>query len=222
MSDSLYNNEVVSLSYASKCLLHDSLERTSKAYTLFCDASHATNFFLGTWNLLLSRIESALAFSFIALTSIPAMILSMIFTPCFLVLATTLNVLSQLPGLSYFQSIQQFTVDSADVIYRTIRANIIGVAATFLFLSASAINILPLPGILNVVNFLVDSLNSLIECLGPLLSIRVIVPGNGEFDGTRTEISLLTKAEEYLRALSTNNYLKEETSSFLLYHSTAP
>ena len=61
--------------------------------------------------------------------------------------------------------------------------------------------------IVQSVNFLVDSLNELIECLGPLLTIRVIVPGNGEYDGTRTEISLLTKVEEYLRALSTNNYL---------------
>ncbi len=66
-------------------------------------------------------------------------------------------------------------------------------------------------------NSIISAINWLVECLGPLQTVRIVVPGKGSYDGTKQPISALSDFEEYLRALSTENYLKEETSDFIVY-----
>ena len=128
-----------------------------------------------------------------------------------------MNLLSRIPGISSFKSVQIFTQNSSNAIYRTLKVNLIAIPVIFLFLSASAVNIF-LPGILKSPNVFFNSIHEIVKSLGPLQTIRAIVPDVANIIGTQKDLSALARAEEYLRALSSQNYLKEIITSDLIHH----
>lgn len=199
--------------YNAKRLLDDSVERTLRGYRGIGEGAIVTGF----GNILLSRVESATAFSFVALSAIFLTLGGVIMTPCFLIPATVLNLISRVPGIASFESVQNFTRESSDVIYRTLRIYLVAIPVIFLFLSASGINTF-LPGVLKPQNVVFNSIHGIVESLGPLQTIRGIVPNVTEVVGTETELSALAGAEEYFRALSSQNYLKEVRVSSLTHH----
>ncbi len=198
----LYQSNFFLCNYNAKRLFHDSVTRTSKGQLAFCQA----NYLDGVAHILLARIESAGAVVLGFLPVIPFVAISMIITPIFLIPATVLNLASRIPGISSFESVKNFTVESEDAIFRTLRLNLIALPATFLFLSGAAINIIP--GILGEENIFFSLVHWLVESLGPLKSICAVV-NERSFQGTMKEESMLTIAEDSLRALSHKNYLKE-------------
>jgi hypothetical protein len=201
------------LPYDAKRLLDDSIDRTLRGYRGISEGAVLT----GCGNILLARVESVAAFSFAALSTAILTLGGAIVAPCFLIPATALNLISRIPGISSFASVQNFTQDSSDAIYRTLKIYLLAIPVIFLFLSASAINTF-LPGILKSQNVFVNSIHGIVEPLGPLLTIRAIVQDVAEIVGTTTNISLLAGVEEYFRALSSQNYLKDVWVSSLTHH----
>lgn len=200
--------------YNAKRLLDDSVERTFKGYRAVGEGSIITGF----GHLLLARVESVAAFSFVALTATPLGFAGVILTPCFLITAIPLNLASRLPGISSFECVQNFTRDSSDGIYRTIRINLLAIPIIFLFLSASGINTF-LPGILKPQNVFFNAIHGLVESLGPLKTISVKIENiEAEVVGTETQISPIDGIEEYFRALSSQNYLREVTAFQVIHH----
>jgi len=189
--------------YNAKRLLDDSVTRTLKGYREISEGSVLT----GCSNILLGRVESVAAFSFVALSATFLTVCGIIITPYFLISATALNIISRVPGISSFELVQNFTRDSSNVIYRTLKVHFIAIPVIFLFLSSSIINILP--GILKSQNIFFSSIHWLVEPLGPLQTIRAVVPGITEVVGTETELSPLAGIEEYIRALSCQSHLRE-------------
>ena len=188
--------------YSAKRLFHDSVTRTSDGSRAFCQGSY----FEGVANILLARIESAGAFLLCFLPAIPFIALEIVCTPVFLIVATVLNLASRVPGISSFETVNNFTTESEDAIFRTLWLSLIAIPVIFLFLSGAAINVIP--WILGEENIFFTSINWLVESLGPLKSICAVV-NESRFAGTMDRVSALTTAEEGLRALSTKNYLKE-------------
>ena len=200
------------LPYRAKRLLDDSVTRTLSGYNSFGEGAPLS----GCGNILLARVESVAAFAFAALSSVLSLVLSITITPLFLTSITVLNLASRIPGISSFESVQNFTRDSSSVIYRILRVHLIAIPVIFLFLTASTINTF-LPGILGPQNIFFISVHWMVEPLGQLKTIRAVVPGAGYFGtdvsivGTKENISMLEAAEEYFRALSCQNYLRKET-----------
>ena len=135
---------------------------------------------------------------------------------CFLIPATALNLISRVPGISSFESVQNFTRDSSDAIYRTLRVHLLAIPVIFLFLFASCVNTF-LPGVLKPQNIVFNSIHSLVKSLGPLRAIRAVVPGVTEVIGWEPGVSLIAELEEYFRALSSQNYLHEVRVSSLMH-----
>lgn len=202
--------------YNAKRLLDDSVERTLRGYRAIGERFIVTGFG-GFGNILFARVESAAAFSFVALSAILLAAGGAIMIPCFLIPATALNLISRVPGISSFASVQNFTRDSSNAIYRTLKICLLAIPVIFLFLSASGINTF-LPGVLKPQNVFFNSIHELVESLGPLQTVRVIVPNVTEIVGTETEMSVLAGVEDYFRALSSQNYLREVRVSFLTHH----
>lgn len=198
--------------YNAKRLLDDSVERTLKGYRQIVDRSIAT----GLCNILLARVESAAAFSLVALSATLLTLVGVTLTPCFLIPAIALNLISRIPCISSFETVQNFTQNSSDAIYRSFRIYWIALPVIFLFLSASGVNII-LPGVLKPQNAVFNAIHKIVQCLGPLQAIRAIVPNVTEVVGTETEHSILSLAEEYFRALSSQNYLREVKVSSLIH-----
>jgi hypothetical protein len=207
--------------YNAKRLLDDSVERTLKGYTDMSEGALVTGF----GHILLARIESAAAFSFVALSS--AMLAAAGFLiDWFVIPVVALNLISRVPGISSFESVRDFTRDSSDILYRALRIHLIGISVVVLFLFASGINTF-LPGVLRPRDRIFNSIQLVVEPLGPLQTIRAIVPGvtevdgrevDAEVDGREMEMSLLGGVEEYFRALSSQNYLREVRVAFLTHH----
>lgn len=212
----IYNNEAsflfFSTPYNAKRLLDDSVERTLRGYRGVGEGAMINGF----GHILLARVESAIAFSFVALSAAFLTLGVVILTPYFLIPATALNLISRVPGISSFQSVQNFTRKSSNVIYRTLRVYLVAIPVIFLFLSASGINTF-LPGVLKPQKGVFDSIHRSVACLGPLKTIRAIVPSMTEVVGTETDLSALEGIEEYFRALSSQNYLREEIVSSLTH-----
>ena len=213
----IYNSDAslffFSTPYNAKRLLDDSVERTLRGYRGIGEGAIVAGF----GNILLARVESATAFSFVALSATFLTLGGVIITPCFLIPATALNLISRVPGISSFESVQNFTRESSNAIYRTLRIYLVAIPVISLFLSASGINTF-LPGVLKPQNMVFNSIHRMVEPLGPLQTIRGIVPNVTEVVGTETELSILAGAEEYLCALSSQNYLREVRVSYLTDH----
>jgi hypothetical protein len=212
----IYSSEAsffFSAPYNAKRLLDDSVERTLRGYSGIREGAIVTGF----GNILLSRVESATAFSFVALSATFLTLGGVIVTPCFLIPATVLTLISRIPGISSFESVQNFTRESSNAIYRTLRIYLVAIPVIFLFLSASGVNTF-LPGVLKPQNLVFNSIHGMVESLGSLQTIRAIVPNVTEVVGTETEMSALAGAEEYFRALSSQNYLREVRVSSLTHH----
>lgn len=213
----IYSNDTdfifFSAPYNAKRLLDDSITRTLHGYRLICKGAVLT----GCGNILLGRLESVASFAFVALSSAFLTVGSTIMTPCFIIPTTILNLASRIPGISSFESVQSFTQSSSNAIYRTLKVNLIAIPTIFLFLSASAVNIF-LPGILKSQNIFFNSIHGMVKSLGPLQRIRAIVPDVTNIIGTEKNLSVLAGAEEYFRALSCQNYLREITVPHLTHH----
>ncbi len=120
--------------------------------------------------------------------------------------ATALNLASRIPGISSFESVKKFTAESEDAIIRALRLNFIMFPVILLFLSGAAINVVP--GVLGEENMFFSLVDWFVESLGALKTICAVV-GKNSFQGTTERVSALTSAEDFLRALSTKNYMKE-------------
>ncbi len=208
------SNWYFTVPYEARRKLVDSVERTHRGYKEIDEDSVVS----GLGNILWGRVQSAAAFLSVALTStvvgLPA---GVILTPCFLIPTIALNWISRAPDISSSEYGQKFTEYSNDLIYRTLRVNLLAVPVIFLFLSASGANTF-LPGVLKPQNRIFDAMRRFGESLGPLETIRAVVPGVTEVVGTETKFSLLSGAEEYLRALSTQAELKEIKVPSLTHH----
>lgn len=202
-----------SLPYNAKRLLDDSITRTLRGYNLIGEGTILT----GCGYILLGRIESVVACAFVSLSSALFVLGSIIATPCFLLPGVALNLASRIPGISSFETVQNFIRESSNVIYRTLKINFIAIPIIFLFLSASIVNTF-LPGILKPQNIFSRSIHWMVESLGPLQTIRVVVPGAATIVGTEKNLSILAVGEEHFRALSSQNYLREVVASDLTHY----
>lgn len=200
--------------YDAKRLLNDSVKRTLRGYRSIKEDSVLTGF----GHILLARIESAIAFVFVAISATFLLMVGVVIAPCFLAPAIVLNLLSRIPGISSFKSVQNFTKNSSNTIYRTLKVCLIALPVIFLFLSASAVNTF-LPGVLKTQNVVFNTIHKLVEHLGDLQTIHAKVENsNYEATGTEKEFSILAGAEEYFRALSSRNYLQDITVLQLTHH----
>lgn len=212
----IYSSEadflIFDMPYSAKRLLNDSLLRTLDGY-----ASCKTGAILsGTGNILLARIESAASAALVTISSI-IISCSIFITPFFLVPTITLNLASRLPGISSYKNVQKFTQNTSDIIRRAIRVHLISVPVIFLFLIGCTVNLF-LPGVLRPQNALFRAVHWMVDDYGPLKTIRAVVPGRTSVTGRKSKLSMLEGVEEYLRALSHQNYLKEEKVSYLTHH----
>lgn len=199
--------------YGAKFLLDDSVTRTRNGFCSISEFAVLT----GCSNILLGRIESVAAAALATLSSSILMLVSLFITPMFLIPTMALNLASRIPGVSSFEFVQNFTRDSSSAIYRIFRVYLIAIPVICLFVTTSTINTF-LPGILSPKNILFNTMHRMVEPLGPLKTIRATVPGVRSVEGTETKPSILDGAEEYLRALSCENYLREVTVSSLTHH----
>lgn len=202
-----------SMPYNAKRLLDDSVTRTLDGYNSIPQGA----IFTGCGDILLARVESVTAGVFVILSGVFLMMSCAVMTPCCLVLAIPLNLASLIPGVSSFESLQNFTQDCNDAIYRLIKVQFIAIPVIFLFLSASTFNTF-LPGILGPQNIFFSSIHSMVESLGQLHTINAVVPGEVSVVGTETKLSIVEAVEEYLRAMSYQNYLREVTVAHLIHH----
>lgn len=198
------------MSYNAKRMLDDSIERTPNGYNSICEGK----FLSGSANILLARIESIVATLFVAISGTLVIGTQLALTAILLPPIIVLNLASRLPLISSFQSVQEFTHSTNDLISRALKTNLITIPIVFLFLSASTINVF-LPGVLTSENIFFRAIHRLTDPLGPLLTIRATVPGNSSIVGTPTELHAFEISEEYLRALSSQNYLKEKEYKIL-------
>ncbi|MDP1834618.1 MAG: hypothetical protein Q8K75_01700 [Chlamydiales bacterium] len=199
------------MAYDSKRLLDDSVARTLKGYQSITDGA----WFAGCGNILLGRVESVAAFALVGGNSLVFLFGSLVLTPCVLASTMVVTLASYLPGTS--EVVKKSHLYMSQLLKRAIMVQIIAIPVIFLFLSASAVNIF-LPGLLKPQNMLFSSIHSRVASLGPLLTIRVVVPGKTEVLGTKAKLSVLSEAEEFLRALSCQNYVTEVKVSRLIHH----
>jgi len=210
--DIYQDNYLFFCNYSAKRLFHDSVVRTSGGYRSFCQGDYLE----GVANILLARIESAGAFLLGSISAIHIIAVSIVATPIFLIPAAALNIASRIPGISSFEAVKNFTVESEDAIIRSLRVGLITLPVFFLFLSGAAINVIP--GVLGEESIFFNSIHWLVESLGPLKTIRITCDTRC-FEGTRERASALSATEEALRALSTENYIETEISvNYLRVH----
>lgn len=214
----IYSNDFIFYPYNAKRLFHDSVIRNSEGYRALCQGSILG----GVANILLARIETAGSFLLAALSAIVAIATSIVVTPIILSVAILSKMAFRIPGISSDESVQNLTAECDDALIRMLRVNLIIIPVYFLFLSGSAMNVIP--GILSEDNIFFSSINWLVEPLGRLKSICAIVNdhrfGLRRFEGTSGKMSLLAGAEECLRALSTENYMEEKSFDDVTYHYT--
>lgn len=191
--------------YNAKRLLNDSMSRTLDGYRAL--RRGALGRAIG--HLLLARVQSIAATAFVALSAGFLMLGAVIVSPCFLIPAILLNLGSRLPKISSSQSVQEFTRSSSKVICRVLKVHLISVPVLLLFLTTSSLNAL-LPGVFKPKNLFLRTIHALVKPLGPLETVRLTVPGKISVVGTKTKISMLKAVEEFFKALSYKNYLKEE------------
>lgn len=194
--------------YNAKRLFHDSVIRTSDGGR----ACYQGNYLRGVANILLARIETAGAFLLCFLPAIPFIVTAIVASVTFGIPAIALNLVSRIPGISSFESVRNFTTESEDVIFRILRLNLIMLPVIFLFLFGAVINVIP--GVLGEENMFFNLVNWLVEPLGPLKTICAVVD-ECRFEGTMEQVSALTMAEEFLRALSNKNYMEEISCDFV-------
>ena len=204
---------IFDISYKAKQLLDNSVARTLRGDSSIKKGAVIT----GCGNILLARIESVVAFAFVALSAMFLFLGSAITAPCFLVPAIVLNLASRIPGIASFKAVQNFTRNSSSAIFRTFKVCLMEIPVIFLFLTASGINIF-LPGILKSDNIFFKTIHNIVKSLGPLQRIRAVVPNITTVVGTKEKLSILEEAEECLRALSYKNYLKEEEFDLIIHH----
>lgn len=201
--------------YTAKRLLDDSIARTLRGGHELRNRAVLK----GSGNILLGRVQSVVAFAMVTLASAFLMIPSVFFAPCFLAPATALNLASRLPGISSYHSVQKFTKSSSQVILRTLRVIAIALPVIFTFLTASSVNTC-LPGILKPQNVFARAIHHLVKPLGDLKTIRAVVPGVTKVTGQKETLSALGAFEEFFRAFSSKNYIKEVQVQHLVHHYT--
>ncbi|MBN9378000.1 MAG: hypothetical protein BGO14_00760 [Chlamydiales bacterium 38-26] len=209
ISNQIYSSDgdfiYFSAPYNAKRLLNDSMSRTLDVYHALKRGAVGS----GLGHLLLARIQSIVATAFVALSAGFITLGAVILSPCFLVPAVMLNLGSRLPKISSSQTVQEFTRRSSNVIGRMLKVHLISIPVLLLFLTTSSLNVL-LPGVFQPKNLFLRTIHALVKPLGPLQTVRLTVPGKISVVGTKTKISALAAVEEFFRALSYKNYLKEE------------
>jgi len=198
--------------YNAKRMLDDSIERTLNGYNSVCEGK----FLSGSGHILLARIESLAAMLFVTISGSFVIGTQLILNAFFLTPMIALNLTSRLPIISSFQSVQKFTQSTNDLIYRALKTNLITIPIIFLFVSTSTINVF-LPGVLKSQNIFSQTIHRLTDPLGPLLTIRATVPKKTSIVGTPKELHIFEIYEEYLRALSSQNYIQEKEYQSLIH-----
>lgn len=204
-------------SYDSKRLLQDSITRTLHGIASVCDGAVLS----GCRDIVLARIESVAACAFIALSAVFFTINSVLIL-CVFIPALPLNLMSRIPGAASLESVQNFTRTSNRFIFRTFRVHFIGAPVFLLFLSAASTNVF-LPGLLKEQNLFFSSIHRWVEPLGELRTTRVVVSPHS-IEGTKKVLGPLEAIEEFLRTLSCENDLKEETpepGTVIIYRSSS-
>lgn len=204
-------NLLLDASYNAKRLLDDSLVRTLQGYHTICEGSVLS----GSAHILLARIESAVAFTFVAISGACITAADLIMAPVVIIPLASLNLISRVfPALPFSKDFPQY---SSDIIYRMLKINLVAIPAISLFLFASGVNTF-LPGILRPDSGILKAIHYLVEDLGPLQRIRAIVPDVIQVVGSDHYLSVLEAPEEYFRSLSSQNYLKEVSVSHLRHY----
>ena len=201
--------------YKAKQLLDDSLSRTFRGY----GSIRAGELLNGSRDLLIGRVESAAACGLVALSSAFLALLSGFTTPIALIPAIALNIASRMPGVSSFQTAQDFIQGSNGVIYRIFRIHLIAIPTILLFLTASSVNTV-LPGALGPQPVLLRAIEKLVGHLGQLKRVRATTFVHGSWIGSPSKLSPLKQGEEYCRALSPLNQLREVFPMSLTLHHT--
>lgn len=213
----IYTNDkdfIFDIAYNAKRLLDDSIDRTHRGYQELCQGCILS----GSKNFLLARVESVAALSFCAV-SLPLTAPNFICTSIELAVHMPLNIISRLPGISSFKSAQNYTRNSSDIIYRTLRIYLKIIPLTALFISAAAGNAV-LPGVLNDQSTVFNLIHKIVEPLGPLEKIQAIAPNGYEAFGAKFPLSWLDDLEEYCRALSNKNYINKILVPCIKHHQT--
>lgn len=193
------------VSYGSKWLLKDSMERSINGWH---QLTHGQPF-AGSGNLLLARIESVASWALVVLSGTILGLHSLILTPFFIIPTTVLNLASRLPGISYFESVKNFTTCSSTIIYRTARVHLLAIPVLFLFTTAAVVNTV-IPCWMKPDGFFMNGIHALVSPLGNLQSVKATISKKQNCVGKiGSHFSPLEVGEEYLRALSMLNTLKE-------------
>lgn len=199
----------------AKRLLNNSLSRTLHGF----DSIRAGSVLKGCGHILAARVQSVAAYAMVTLSSLYIVPLTLIALPCFIVPATALNLASRLPGISTLQPVQRFTKRSSDVIYRSLKVNVLILPVIFTFQFTAIVNTF-MPGLLKTENVFLRAIHRLVRYAGPLQIKRVTVPGAGTATGYENRNSALSALEEYLRALSYKNHIKETFANHVIVHHT--
>lgn len=212
----IYSDEAIfNMSYGAKRLLNDSVSRTLRGFNQIGEGAILT----GSGNLILARIESVAAFAMVAISSSFILIIGVVITPLFLPPTIVLNLASRIPGISSFESVQNFTSSSSNVIIRVIKVSLAAIPATSLFLATSCINTF-LPGALGTQNIFFRLIHSIVKPLGPLQRIIAVVDNTKIQGMPNKKDSFLEFYEEYFRALSYKNYLTSHRYESVTHHYT--
>jgi hypothetical protein len=203
--------------YNAKRLLHDSVTRTQNGYRSISDREILT----GSCNIVLARIESAVACAFVAVTGSLLIVVALPLNACFLVPVSILNLASRIPGLSSFNPVQNFTKNTNQIMARILKVNIIAIPVIFTFVTASFCNTF-LPILLKEQNVFFRAIHWMVESLGPLERVHAVFEEDNTITATGSKkiFSILEGEEEYLRSLSYKNYLQTEITSHLVIHRT--
>jgi len=191
--------------YLAKRLLNDSINRTVEGFRAIKRGAVAK----GMGHVLLARVQSILSTAFVALSASFLMLGALVVSPCFLIPAVVLNLGSRLPKISSSKNVQEFTRSSSRMIRRVLNVHLLSLPVLGLFLTTSSLNIF-LPGVFQPHHLCLRAMHALVKPLGPLQTVRMTVPGKMSVVGTKTKLSMLAAVEEFFRALSYKNYIKEE------------
>lgn len=200
-------NLFLDASYDAKQLLVDSVARTIDGYHSICEGEVLT----GIAQILLARIESAVAFTFVALSGTIISVGNLLLAPMVIVPLGGLNVISRV-----FPALHEMRDYSCDVISRLVNLNLVAIPSISLFVIAAGVNFI-VPGILKSDSLIFSTIHNLVEGLGPLQRIHAVVPGIKEATGTEHSLSLIEISEEYLRSLSNQNEIQDVVVSNYRY-----
>lgn len=203
--------------YNAKRLLDDSVERTGRGWSSIREGRILS----GVSDILLARIESVAAFCFAALSSAVigfGMAVAAVLTLNFaLVPIAVLYIGSYIPGISSFSLVKSFRETSGDIFYRSFKVYTLAIPIVVLFLGTASINTF-LPGLFQPQGFAFRSIHAAAAPLGPIQRIRAVVPGTVAIVGSETDLSILAAVEDFFRALSSFNYLREVETPSLTHH----